>query len=176
MSDEALAGARAGSVAAFATLVRAHERQVFSLALRMLGRRDEAEDLAQEIFMQLYDNLANITSPQHVTHWLRRVTAHRAIDQLRKRGVLRQVAIDDVPELAAAATDIESVGDPFLQRQLQALLLELNPSARAVVTLRYQEDLEPIEIGKLLDMPINTVKSHLKRSLDLLREKMNVSA
>jgi RNA polymerase sigma-70 factor (ECF subfamily) len=53
---------------------------------------------------------------------------------------------------------------------LQSLLLQLNPAARAVVTLRYQDDLDPAEIAKLLEMPVNTVKSHLKRSLELMRQ------
>jgi RNA polymerase sigma-70 factor (ECF subfamily) len=62
-------------------------------------------------------------------------------------------------------------GDPLLQRHLQRLLSDLSPPARAVLLLRFQEDLDPIEIARTLDMPINTVKSHLKRSLDALREK-----
>ena len=62
-------------------------------------------------------------------------------------------------------------GDPLLQRHLRLLISELSPPARAVLLLRYQEDLDPIDIAETLDMPINTVKSHLKRSLDSLREK-----
>jgi RNA polymerase sigma-70 factor, ECF subfamily len=62
--------------------------------------------------------------------------------------------------------------DPILERRLHGLLGELPPAARAVVLLRYQEDLDPVEIGRTLRMPVNTVKSHLKRSLGLLRERL----
>jgi RNA polymerase sigma-70 factor (ECF subfamily) len=58
-----------------------------------------------------------------------------------------------------------------LQRHLRDLLSDLNPQARAVLLLRYQEDLDPVDIAQTLDMPINTVKSHLKRSLETMREK-----
>jgi RNA polymerase sigma-70 factor (ECF subfamily) len=58
-----------------------------------------------------------------------------------------------------------------LQGHLRRLLLELSPPARAVLLLRYQEDLDPVDIARTLDMPINTVKSHLKRSLETLRQR-----
>jgi RNA polymerase sigma-70 factor, ECF subfamily len=58
-----------------------------------------------------------------------------------------------------------------LERHLRELIADLSPPARAVLLLRYQEDLDPIDIARTLDMPINTVKSHLKRSLDVLRQR-----
>jgi len=61
-------------------------------------------------------------------------------------------------------------GDPLLQKHLRALLRDLTAPARAVLLLRYQEDLDPVEIARALDMPLNTVKSHLKRSLDTIRQ------
>jgi RNA polymerase sigma-70 factor (ECF subfamily) len=69
----------------------------------------------------------------------------------------------------------EDHGDPLLQRHLRALLADLSPDARAVLLLRYQEDLDPLEIARTLDMPINTVKSHLRRSLDAMRQKLAVT-
>ena len=65
----------------------------------------------------------------------------------------------------------EDPADPLLQRHLRALLAHLSPPARAVLLLRYQEDLDPMDIARTLDMPINTVKSHLKRSLEIMREE-----
>jgi len=74
----------------------------------------------------------------------------------------------DAERVASEAVD----ADPILERRLRGLLGELPPAARAVVLLRYQEDLDPVEIGRTLKMPVNTVKSHLKRSLALLRERL----
>jgi len=166
-SDEQLAKARSGDSAALASLIQAHQRSVYSLALRMLGTRELAEDLTQEVFMQLNGNLKSIASNTHLQFWLRKVTAYRAIDQLRRRSRVEMTPLDDEVPLISTADG----GDPLLQRHLQRLLLELSPPARAVLLLRYQEDLDPIDIARTLDMPINTVKSHLKRSLEILRQR-----
>ena len=77
-------------------------------------------------------------------------------------------SLDEMPLVSIA-----DGGDPLLQRHLQQLLLELSPPARAVLLLRYQEDLDPAEIARTLEMPINTVKSHLKRGLEILRQRIS---
>jgi RNA polymerase sigma-70 factor, ECF subfamily len=165
--DEQLAKARLGEAAALTALVQAHQRSVYSLALRMLGTRDLAEDLTQDVFMQMKSNLNSVESNNHLVFWLRQVTTHRAIDQLRRRSRVQMTSLDEVDELFGAPDE----ADPLLQRHLRRLLLDLSPPARAVVLLRYQEDLDPIDIARALDMPINTVKSHLKRSLEIMRQK-----
>jgi len=133
----------------------------------MLRAREFAEDLTQDVFMQLNDNLKFIESNKHLIFWLRKVTTRRAIDQLRRRSRVELSSLDEDAEPVSPADG----GDPLLQRHLRRLLLDLSPPARAVLLLRYQEDLDPIDIAQTLDMPINTVKSHLKRSLDTLRQK-----
>jgi RNA polymerase sigma-70 factor, ECF subfamily len=165
--DEQLEKARSGERSALTLLVQTHQRSVYSLALRMLGMRDLAEDLTQEVFMQMSGNLRRIESNRHLGFWLRQVTTNRAIDQLRRRARVQMTPLEEQTQLFSA----EENSDPLLQRHLQALLAELSPPARAVVLLRYQEDLDPVEIAQTLDMPVNTVKSHLKRSLESMREK-----
>lgn len=166
-SDEQLAKARAGDTAALASLIQAHQRSVYSLALRLLGARELAEDLTQDVFMQLNGNLKSIESNTHLLFWLRKVTSHRAIDQLRRGSRIEMTSLDD--EVSPVST--VDGGDPMLQRHVQQLLLELSPPARAVLLLRFQEDLDPVDIARTLEMPINTVKSHLKRSLEIFRQR-----
>ncbi|MFZ1098158.1 MAG: RNA polymerase sigma factor [Steroidobacteraceae bacterium] len=163
-----LSEARSGDPAAFAELVRRHQRAVYSLALRMLWDRHKAEDLAQDVFMQLYRKLAHMQSDAHVASWLRKVTTHLAIDRLRQEPGYELVPLEADPGIPAEPAG----GDPLLQRRLRALLAQLPAPARAVLLLRYQEDLDPVEIASTLDMPVNTVKSHLKRSLSSLREQL----
>jgi RNA polymerase sigma-70 factor (ECF subfamily) len=174
-TDHELELARKGDAQALTALVLAHQRSVYSLALRMLGTRDLAEDLAQDVFMQLNRNLKSIESRQHLAFWLRKVTAFRAIDQLRQRARLATTSFDEDMHLEgdthAHIYSDAGAGDPLLQRHLKLLLEELSPPARAVVLLRYQEDLDPVDIARTLEMPINTVKSHLKRSLQIMRQK-----
>ncbi|HTW38112.1 MAG TPA: sigma-70 family RNA polymerase sigma factor [Steroidobacteraceae bacterium] len=169
--EDALADARAGSDVAFAQLIRAHERSVYSLAWRALGSAAEAEELAQDVFLQLYLDLARIESVEHLGHWLRRIASHRVIDRLRqreRRPSTQPLAIDEcavgVGGLAESAER-----DPLLARELARLVAELPAIPRLVLILRFQEDLDPLEIARVLDTSVNTVKSHLRRSLVRLR-------
>lgn len=160
-----LARARAGDLDAFEALVRRHERMVFSLALHVLHDRARAEEVAQEVFLQLFRSLDQIESDAHAVFWLRRVTGHRAIDAARRESGRPHVPLDAAPPLTVARRD----RDPLLTEALDKLIAGLPPRARTVVVLRYQEDLDPTEIAALLDAPLNTVKSQLKRALAVLR-------
>src|SRR5687767_13357949 len=123
--------------------------------------------LFRSVFLQLYRNLATIESDSHLLFWLRQVTTRRCIDQTR-RFRMKAVSLEDAGELRAADRHI----DPLRDRRLRELIAELPDLQRAVVTLRYQEDLDPSEICRIVDMPVNTVKSHLHRALQSLRKKL----
>lgn len=159
--------ARAGDHDAFATLVRTHEAMVFSLAWHFFGDRDRAADVAQDTFLQLYRNLSAIGSDAHLVHWLRQVTTRRCID-LTRRTRLRAVPLETADDLPADGR----TRDPLLGRALRESVTALPESQRVVVTLRYQEDLDPAEISRVVGMPLATVKSHLYRALQSLRRKL----
>lgn len=171
-ADELITRARAGESSAFAALVRRYQRTVYSVALRMLNDRHRAEDLAQEVFLQLYRTLDSITSDTHLAFWLRKVAVNRAIDRMRQESRYDGEPLTEV----SATVDETSENDPLLKQRMAELLAKLSPAARAVVILRYQEDLDPVDIARALDMSINTVKSHLKRSLTLLRAQVQGTA
>jgi len=152
----------------FAGLVREHQSMVFSVCWHFLHDRDLAEDVAQEVFLALHRHLAGLQSAAHAAHWLRKVAVQRAIDAGRRRVRHPQVALADVAEPAAAIP----ARDPMLGETLRRLIATLPETPRMVMVLRYQEDLDPAEIGRMMEMPVATVKSHLQRSLALLREKL----
>ncbi len=156
-----------GGPSSFAELVREHQAMVYSIAWHSLRDRALAEELAQEVFLQLYRNLPALKSDSHVKHWLRRVTSHRCIDSARRRDREAEVPLDDAPALSTPA----SSGDPMLAGRLQRLVASLPPKPRLLVVLRYQEEMELEEIAEALDMPLGTVKSQLQRTLATLREK-----
>jgi RNA polymerase sigma-70 factor (ECF subfamily) len=156
----------------FRSLMLEHQSMVFSIALRILGDRSAAEEAAQDVFIELHAKLGALASDEHVLYWLRRVTVHRSIDLVRRRQRRPEVAMDwnelpDLPDLSSASTQ----PDPLLSRRLQQLVSSLPAVARTILVLRYQEDMSPEEISGTLDMPVATVKSHLQRTLRLLREK-----
>jgi RNA polymerase sigma-70 factor, ECF subfamily len=149
----------------FEGLVRAHQSMVFSLAYHFLHDREAAEEVAQEVFLALHRNLARIQSPDHAGFWLRKVAVQRAIDEGRRRRRRPVVALESVAEPSVPR-------DPLLGEVLRRLIATLAEGPRAVMILRYQEDLDPSEIADILEMPLGTVKSHLQRSLSMLREKL----
>ena len=166
----------------FPRLLREHQDMVYSIALRVAGDRGAAEEIAQDVFLELHGKLNGLESEDHVKYWLRRVASHRAIDNLRRQTGSnghgsREVGMDEatleaLAERAAETASLREPGDPVLNRQLQQLLSSLPAVQRSVLTLRYQEEQSPDEIAGMLGMPVATVKSHLQRALKLLRTKL----
>lgn len=151
----------------FPEIVRRYQSMVFSIALHFLADRGAAEELAQDVFLQLHGTLPTLQSEEHVKFWLRKVTAHRCIDHKRRRK-LPQLSLEDAPEpLAPARTE-----DPLLAKRLRQFVGSLPEKPRLVIILRYQEDMLPEDIAAVLSMPVATVKSHLQRSLAVLRDKV----
>jgi len=136
----------------FAGLVRQHQAMVFSVAWHFLRDHALAEELAQEVFLSLHQHLATLESPEHVQFWLRKVTANRALDVVRRQQRRPMVSLEVVPEPVAAT----SAGDPMLGETLRKLVATLPEKARMVVILRYQEDLDPTEIAEVLSIPVGT--------------------
>jgi RNA polymerase sigma-70 factor, ECF subfamily len=134
----ALSRARQGDQAAFAALVRVHQAMVFSIARNFLRDRQVAEEVAQDVFLHLYRNLASIESEAHLKFWLRKVTGHRCIDYAR-RNKLQTVEWEAVSEPAAPV----KAGDVLLKELLRRFVATLPETPRLIVTLRYQEDLDP---------------------------------
>ena len=152
----------------FEAVVRQHQSMVFSLAFHFTRDQSVAEELAQEVFLELYQHFNELRSSGHVVSWLRKVASRRCIDQTRRRKLRRAVSLQDTPEpFAWMPTE-----DPTLKRYIEQLLDQLAGTPRMIVILRYQEGLEPMEIADLLEMPVATVKSHLQRALALLRHKV----
>lgn len=173
-ADGALIRAKQGDQAAFAELVREHQAMVYSLARNFVRDAAIAEDLAQEVFLHLFRNLAAIESPAHLKFWLRKVASHRCIDFSRKQkaqGARASISLDEAPE----PVSIFDMPDSMMKATIRRFVATLPEKPRLVVTLRYQEDLDPMEIAEVLEMPLNTVKSHLRRSLAILKEKVTRS-
>jgi RNA polymerase sigma-70 factor (ECF subfamily) len=161
----------------FETLVDQHQSMVFSLAWRMTGDRGLAEELAQDVLLELDRNLHKLRSAEHVRFWLRQVTLHRSADALRRRRAnaasLGTDLWEELEERHAIVShyDPDSGWDSPLGRRMEELLAGLPESQRSALILRYQEDLTPEEIAATLEAPLATVKSQLQRGLKLLRAR-----
>jgi RNA polymerase sigma-70 factor, ECF subfamily len=151
-------------------LIREHQAMVYSLAYHFLHDTGEAEELAQEVFLKLSRHGSQFQTPQHLVFWLRKVASNLCIDWMRRRKSVHHVSLEDLAEFEISDRE----DDPFKSRRLQRLISTLPEKQRLIITLRFQEDLEPSEIAEILEIPLNTVKSQLQRAIAILREKLQV--
>jgi RNA polymerase sigma-70 factor (ECF subfamily) len=151
----------------FADAVEEHKAMVYSIGWHFLRDHAAAEELAQEVFLQLHRSWASMKSREHIVSWLRRVASHRAIDFVRRARSRAETSLEETAE----PTVLERVHDTFLSAYLERMVASLPEKQRLVVILRYQEDMEVEEIARALHMKTATVKTQLARALDLLRAK-----
>jgi RNA polymerase sigma-70 factor (ECF subfamily) len=155
------------TAAEFETILRDHQAMVYSIAFNFFQRSSIAEEIAQDVFLQLYESRPAIRSEAHLVAWLRRTATHRCIDAVRRPGARVEVTVDPLPDVGR---DHEQA-DHFLRDKLQRLIASLPEAQRAVVILRYGEEMEIDEIGRTLNMTARAVWNHLHRGLDLLQAK-----
>lgn len=161
--------------AEFRSVVEQHQRMVFSLALRVTGEYGTAEEVAQDVFLELFRSGERLTSEDHVRFWLRRVTVHRATDAIRRRLHRPESAAEEWMDETHSGEDGAAGVGTVLEARLEELLGSLPEQMRIAVVLRYQEEMLPDEIAKLLSQPVATVKSNLQRGLKLLRRKAEIT-
>jgi len=152
---------------AFGEIVDKHKSMVYSLVFHFFQSRALAEDIAQEVYLELFKNLDRIVSDLHLSFWLRQAVTRKCIDHTRRLKHRRYQPLEDIIEPGYEPP----VSDPFLAATLRKKVAALPDKMRMVVILRFQEDLKLSEIAKVLDMPVNTVKTTLRRALARLREK-----
>jgi RNA polymerase sigma-70 factor (ECF subfamily) len=152
---------------AFPEAVETHKAMVYSIAWHFLRDRAVAEELAQDVFLDLHRNWSSMQSAQHIVFWLRKVTSRRAIDFMRRRKTRAETSLEEMAE----PTALERLHDSMLSSYLERMVASLPEKQRIVIVLRYQEGMEPEEIAEMLEMNVSTVKSQITRALDLLRAK-----
>jgi RNA polymerase sigma-70 factor, ECF subfamily len=160
----------------FRRLAEEHQRMVFSIALRVSRDRGMAEEIAQDVFLELYRSGEKLQGPDHVRFWLRRVAVHRATDALRRQARQPETAAEEwMEEQHGTPVPDSSVLNNGISHRLESMVGSLPESMRVAVVLRYGEDMTPEEIGLMLGQPIPTVKSNLQRGLKMLRQKAAVT-
>lgn len=158
----------------FRGLIETHQRMVFSLALRITGDASMAEEVAQDVFLELHRSVAGLNGEDHIRFWLRRVAVHRATDAIRRRSHRPESVAEEWVDDHSIEDDapVSSVG---MQARLEELMRTLPESIRVAVVLRYQEEMLPNEIAEMLGQPVATVKSNLQRGLKLMRRKAAIT-
>ena len=155
----------------FRGLVEQHQHMVYGIAVRLLGDPGEAEEVAQDVFLELFDSMAKMQSEDHVKFWLRRVTLHRSEDARRRRAHRPELLAEEWDDTHFAN---KPENESAARERLEQMLRSLPEPYRTTVVLRYADDASPDEIAAILGRPLATVKSHLQRGLAMLRQKADV--
>ncbi len=171
--------ARGGDQQAFRELVVLHQDRAYGLALRITRSPADAEEVAQDAFVRAWLALPRFRGESSFATWLHRIVARRAMDRWNalssRRG--REVGVDEAALLPAADSPAAPAGHGSIEeaaraRHLERLVLELPAAQRAAVTLYYYEGRSVEQAAAILDMPVNTVKTHLARARAALRQAL----
>lgn len=167
-----VAASKGGDQDAFAQLVQRYQRRVFNLVYRMLQQYEEANETTQETFLAAWQGLPAFRGDARFATWLYRIAYNCSLKQLeqRKRDKALQVALE------AEQDDAKLVDTEMDVRDRQALVREhlshLPAKYRIVLILRHLQDMTYEEMAEILTMPIGTIKTHLFRARNLLKERL----
>jgi RNA polymerase sigma-70 factor (ECF subfamily) len=160
-----------GNLAAFENIYQRYHRRAYSICLRMTQSTAEAEDLTQEVFIQLFRKMGSFRGESAFSTWLHRLTVNQVLMHFRRRGVQVEKTTDDgeVPEQTVPGTENFS-RMPVLDRiALDNAIAQLPPGYRTVFVLHDVEGFEHEEIARMLGLSIGTSKSQLHKARLKLR-------
>jgi RNA polymerase sigma-70 factor (ECF subfamily) len=168
--------AQRGSAEAFERVVRFYSTKIYNFAFRFVFDRDEAQDLAQEVFLRLFVKLREFDAKRPFRPWLYRLAANTCINATRGRR--RRPAPEDPDRVEQLKTDgrTRDPGQEAARRDevvvLQQAVARLPEDYRTVVVLRYLEDMSCQDVAEALDLPLGTVKTWLFRAREMLKERL----
>ena len=169
----------AGDTRAYAVLLGRYQHMVFTLAVRMLGDRELAEETTQDVFVKAYSSLVGFRGDSKFSTWLYRIAYHRILDECdrQKRKLDQRTEFAQDRELAEAGNP---TWDRLLERERKEVLLqalgELSAEENSLISLFYLQELSLKELGEVLELSPDTVKVRLFRArkrLKMLMEKSN---
>jgi RNA polymerase sigma-70 factor (ECF subfamily) len=177
--EELVARSRGGDLDSFNQLVLRWERPIYALAYRVIGREEEARDIAQETFLRAFRALKGFKGQAKFSSWLYRITLNLCRDWMRRE---RRTPIAQTPEgvdlveLAGEATPWESVEDLVSRKELGRAVAKamsaLPEEQRTAIILKEYQGLTFQEIADLLECPLSTVKTRLYQGLTVLRRQL----
>ena len=162
-----IAKARRGSVDAYNVLVSRWERRVFNYLRRLVGDREDALDLSQDVFLKAYQNLRKLDDPAKFAGWLFRIAHNEAYSLLRKNRPDGELAVE--PRSGDASARMYPME---LTLAVQGALARLSEDQREAVLLKIYQGFKFEEMAEILDCPVSTIKSRLYTALDLLKQSL----
>lgn len=161
--------AAAGNMGAFAQLVNEHRERVIRTAYGIVGSLAEAEDVAQEVFIKVWNSLPDYHAEGPFAGWIYRIAVNAAIDSVRRRR--KELSLDEGQHHSSDSPE-DTVLREDVSRRLQEAIRALPESARAALVLREYEQLSYKEIAQVLQIPIGTVMSRLNYARQALKKAL----
>lgn len=163
-----------GNSNAFRFLVAKHQRLVAHIVGRIVQRREDVEDISQEVFMKVYRKLKLFRGDSKLSTWIAKIAYNTSISHVR--GLKKELSYDESPALVANVSD-ETRNQKGIEREeakkyLLELIEELPVHYRTVLTLFHLEEFSYREIEEITEMPEGTIKSYLSRARKFLKEKL----
>jgi RNA polymerase sigma-70 factor (ECF subfamily) len=175
--------AQAGDRDALSTLVQSQQTYVYSIAMSLMHNPADAADMTQEAFIRLMRSLGTYRAETKFTTWLYRLVTNICLDGLRRRG--RPIDSLDEPSSGHGGEDAQTSGERLADTdrwsqpeqelelresasEVRAALASLPPAQRLALTMHYFEDLRYEDIADVMSLPLNTVKSHIRRGKERL--------
>jgi len=171
ISREIISRAAQGDLNAFETIYKAYFNIVTNVALRVVNRLEDAEDIAQEVFMNIYHNLKNFRFESSLKTWIYRAAVNTAINHSKKTSRHRDRTVEYTEALNAPNPGEDArqkIDAQSHEKIVQTLLNAVSPEQRACIVLRSIEGLSYQEIAATLNIPINTVRSRIKRARETM--------
>lgn len=169
----------AGEPGAFERFVEHFRSKIFHYSWMMCGQPDDAEEVAQETLLKVFQNFDQLREPERVRAWIFRIAKNACLMQRRKSVFApeHELSVEDLPPSSEAA-DSARLPDDELQRSeeravLDRVITELPPTYRSVVLLRDVEELSTEETAQILDLTTDTVKTRLHRARQAMRQKLD---
>jgi RNA polymerase sigma-70 factor (ECF subfamily) len=160
----------AGNTQAFAVFVEKYEKPVYNVALRMLRSPEDAQDIAQTVFLKAYQNLSSYDPQYKFYSWIYRMAINESLNVLRVRG--RYAGPVDEQHPSDDAGPAESLAEDQDREAVLAAVDRLKPEYRAVIVLRYFVDQSYEDMGQALGVDPKTVKSRLFTARQLLKDQL----
>ena len=157
-----------GNSAAFTVLVKRYQRPIYNAAYRVLGKEEDAGDVAQTVFLKVAEHLADYDSRHRFFSWIYRIAMNESLNLLRRNGRDQPLG-EDEPEGPETAGPEWRAAEAEASARIQKVLMGMKPADRAVITLRHFSDCSYEEIGQVLEIDVKTVKSRLFEARSRLR-------
>ncbi len=170
-----------GDETAFEALVARYEKTVYNLAFRMVPDREDAMDIAQEVFLKVYQGLSGFKGDSRFSTWIYRIGVNASLDFLRKRQKMRTYSLDEPLDLGESQVTREIGGEVRVEDVVEDLSLsqkafgyiqQLDPSYRSVIVLCDIQGHTYKEIAGILGISMGTVKSRLHRARHMVKTMM----